>query len=97
MGRKGLMMATSIRWREWTFPTRGESPDNRDAEKIYRILEDEIIPLYYNVSENGVPHGWVRLMRGSIRSSAARFSARRMVKQYIEKFYYESMERSLKE
>jgi len=74
-----------------------ESPDNSDAEKIYRILEDEIIPLYYNVSENGVPHGWVRLMRGSIRSSAARFSARRMVKQYIEKFYYESMERSLKE
>ena len=73
-----------------------ESPDSSDAEKIYRILEDEIIPLYYNVSENGVPHDWVRLMRESIKSNAARFSARRMVKQYIEKFYFKSMERALK-
>lgn len=58
-----------------------------DAAEIYRILEDKIIPLYYDVSEDGVPRGWVKVMKNSIKSNAAKFSARRMVKEYIEKFY----------
>ena len=58
-----------------------------DAAEIYRILEDKIIPLYYDVSEDGVPKGWVKVMKNSIKSNAAKFSARRMVKEYIEKFY----------
>jgi glycogen phosphorylase len=61
--------------------------DQVESEEIYRILEEEIIPLFYNASENGVPHGWVRVMKESIKSTAARFSARRMVKEYIAKFY----------
>jgi len=73
------------------------SPDGSDAENIYRILEDEIIPLYYTMSESSIPHQWVRLMKESIKSNAAGFSARRMVKQYIEKFYSKSMEGALKD
>jgi starch phosphorylase len=61
--------------------------DKQDAEAIYRILEKEIIPLYYKVSDDGIPHEWVKVMKESIKSSASRFSARRMVKEYIEKFY----------
>ncbi|MGD8264492.1 MAG: alpha-glucan family phosphorylase, partial [Desulfobacterales bacterium] len=61
--------------------------DHVDAEEIYRSLEEEIIPLFYDVSEEGVPHGWVRVMKESIKSTAAQFSARRMVKEYAEKFY----------
>jgi starch phosphorylase len=61
--------------------------DQGDAEAIYRILEQEILPLYYKVSENGTPHGWVKIMKESIKSTAAAFSARRMVKEYAEKFY----------
>ena len=72
-------------------------PDGSDAEKIYRLLEDEIIPLYYRMSENSIPHEWVRLMKESIKSNAAGFSARRMVKQYIEKFYFKSIEGALKD
>jgi starch phosphorylase len=63
------------------------NPDRSDAEKIYRILEEEIIPLYYNMSDSGVPHDWVKVMKESIKSNAARFNARRMVKEYMEKFY----------
>jgi starch phosphorylase len=63
------------------------SQDQVDAAEIYRILEEEIIPLYYDASEEGVPHGWVRVMKESIKSTAAGFSSRRMVKEYIEKFY----------
>jgi glucan phosphorylase len=73
------------------------NPDGSDAEKLYRILEDEIIPLYYTMSENSIPHKWVALMKESIKGNAAVFSARRMVKQYIEKFYAGSMKNALEE
>ncbi|UCH23315.1 MAG: alpha-glucan family phosphorylase [Deltaproteobacteria bacterium] len=65
----------------------GGNRDQHDAAEIYRLLEEEIIPLYYNVSEEGVPLGWVKVMKESIKSNAAKFSARRMVKEYIQKYY----------
>lgn len=49
-----------------------------DAAAIYHLLEEEIIPLYYTVNDDGVPSGWVNVMKEAIRSNAARFSARRM-------------------
>jgi starch phosphorylase len=61
--------------------------DQTDAVNIYRILEEEIIPWYYNEWEDGIPKQWVRVMKETIKSNAARFSARRMVKEYVEKFY----------
>jgi len=65
--------------------------DQTDAEAIYRILEEEVIPLYYNVSDEGIPHKWVKVMKECIKSNAPRFSARRMVKEYIEKSYTEAL------
>jgi starch phosphorylase len=61
--------------------------DRADAAEIYRILEEEIIPLYYKVSEEGVPNEWVRVMKEAIKGAASTFSARRMVKKYVAKFY----------
>jgi len=58
---------------------------------VYEILEKKIIPLHYEVSDDGVPHGWVKVMKESIKSNAPRFSARRMVKEYIEKFYAKAL------
>jgi starch phosphorylase len=66
--------------------------DQADAAAIYEILEKEIIPLYYDVSDDGIPHGWVKVMKESIKSNAPRFSARRMVKEYIAKFYTTALE-----
>ena len=73
-----------------------DDPDSSDAEKIYSILEGNVIPLYYNMSENGVPHDWVKLMKASMKSAASGFSARRMVKEYVEKFYAKRLEGVLK-
>jgi len=70
------------------------SRDQADVEAIYQILEKEIIPLYYKISNNGIPHGWVKVMKESIKSNAPRFSARRMVKEYIEKFYTTALEKA---
>jgi starch phosphorylase len=68
--------------------------DGADAEAIYRILEEEILPLYYRNSEDGVPHDWVRMMKNSIKSNAAKFSARRMVKEYAKNFYRRALKKA---
>ncbi len=61
--------------------------DAADAEAIYRILEDEVIPLYYDVGDDGIPHGWVGTMKEAMISTSPLFSARRMVKEYAGRFY----------
>lgn len=66
--------------------------DAADAHSIYDLLENRIIPAYYKVSDHGVPGEWVRVMKESIKSNAARFSARRMVKEYLQKFYIKALQ-----
>ena len=77
----------------WTFgkEDKKEGRDHGDADAIYRLLEEDIIPRYYRVSDDGIPRDWVAVMKESIRSSAAKFSSRRMVKEYFEKFYVEAL------
>ncbi len=72
-------------------------PDQRDAKEIYRIIEDHILPLYYKQAENGVSSDWVKVMKAAMKSNAARFSARRMVKEYIDKFYSKGIQKTLKD
>ena len=68
---------------------RGAGPeaDKADAEDIYRTLEDKIVPLYYDRDEHGIPRGWVKVMKESIRSVASEYGADRMVKDYCNKLY----------
>jgi glycogen phosphorylase len=61
--------------------------DAADANALYDILENEVVPLYYSASLDGIPHGWVKMMKESIKSNAPRFSARRMVKEYVSRYY----------
>jgi starch phosphorylase len=68
----------------WAF--QGKNRDN-DAEAVYTILENEVIPLYYTVDEFGVPRGWVNVMKEAIKGVGHLFCARRMVKEYALKFY----------
>ncbi|MFC1529635.1 alpha-glucan family phosphorylase [Gemmatimonadota bacterium] len=64
-----------------------EEQDAGDAESIYKTLESEIIPLYYDRNERGVPVGWVGVMKEAIRTTGAGFSSRRMLLEYIERYY----------
>jgi starch phosphorylase len=59
----------------------------QDAEAIYRLLEEEIIPRYYERAEDGAPHRFLEVMREAIKSVAPDFGARRMVKEYVTRFY----------
>jgi starch phosphorylase len=58
-----------------------------DAEALYRLLEEKVVPLYYEQSDDGIPHGFVKVMKAALKSVAPRFCARRMVKEYVERFY----------
>jgi starch phosphorylase len=61
--------------------------DRADAQAIYRFLEEKIVPLYYDQDRNGVPHGWMHMVKEAISSIVPVFSARRMLKEYIEQMY----------
>jgi starch phosphorylase len=61
--------------------------DEIDADAIYRLLEEEIVPLFYERDRDGVPHGWIRLVKEAFRTVVPNFCARRMLKQYVEQMY----------
>jgi len=71
-----------------------ENDDALDAQDLYRVLSEEVIPLYYARDSDNVPRGWVELMKEAIRSAATRFSARRMIKEYVEQLYLPAMQTS---
>jgi starch phosphorylase len=67
--------------------------DAADAAALYRLLEEEIVPAYYERDASGVPHRWMAVVKQAIRTVAPRFSARRMVKEYVERMYSPAIER----
>jgi glycogen phosphorylase len=75
----------------WALGDGGEHPagewDARDAAELYRLLEDEVVPSFYERDELGIPRGWLRRMRASMSALAPRFSSNRMVREYVEQAY----------
>lgn len=76
----------------WAIGGRDTNPDEgaqdwADAQDLYRILEQELIPAYYERDEKGLPTHWVQLMRNSIASTIWRFSTSRMLHEYVDRMY----------
>jgi len=61
--------------------------DSRDGEDLYRTLREEVIPLYYQRDRDGLPVGWIKRMKRTIRTLGWRFNADRMVMDYALKCY----------
>ncbi|MGH9704152.1 MAG: alpha-glucan family phosphorylase [Candidatus Acidiferrales bacterium] len=61
--------------------------DSRDGEDLYRTLREEVIPLYYQRDRDGLPRGWIKRMKRTIRTLGWRFNADRMVMDYVLKCY----------
>ena len=61
--------------------------DAEDAESLYKVLEEEVIPAYYSKDENGRPAEWIRRMRRALQTLTPNFSSDRMLKDYVEKIY----------
>jgi starch phosphorylase len=67
----------------------GDSPDwdGFEAEQLYRLLEEEVIPSFYERDEKGIPGRWLSRVRKSMAELTPRFSTNRMLREYIGKFY----------
>jgi len=61
--------------------------DQRDANDLMRVLSEEVVPLFYDRDADGLPQEWIERMTNSIATCAARFSAHRMVMDYVQKSY----------
>ena len=61
--------------------------DFRHAAELYRTLEEEVVPTFYSGENGGPPHAWLAMVRASIRSIAPRFTAARMLDDYVERMY----------
>jgi starch phosphorylase len=65
----------------------GRESDRHDAAQIYDLLQNEIVPLFYDRDRRGVPVEWVRLMRDSMARLTGRYSSNRMLREYTERYY----------
>ena len=68
--------------------------DELDATTIYSLLENEIIPLYYAHNSNGYSHEWVQYIKKSMAEIAPRFTTKRMMDDYFDRFYNKLAKRS---
>jgi starch phosphorylase len=68
--------------------------DYEDAMSLYDVLEKQIVPLYYNRDDDGLPMGWINKMKTSITELIPRFSSARMVRDYVEKAYLPAARRA---
>jgi len=70
-----------------------EAADATDADHLYRLLEEEVVPLYYERDESNIPRRYVDKMRNALRVALGRFTSRRMVQEYVERYYVPAMSR----
>jgi starch phosphorylase len=64
-----------------------EEQDQIECEALFNLLEQEIIPLFYERDKAGLPREWISLMKSSMRKLGARFNSHRMVQEYTENCY----------
>jgi starch phosphorylase len=73
----------------WALPPTGpdEDPDAVDVGRLYELLESEVVPLFYERDEQGIPRAWLARMKHAMRVAGARFTADRMVREYVRDYY----------
>jgi len=64
-----------------------EEQDRLECEALFNLLENEIVPLFYERDRGGLPRAWITMMKASMRKLGAFFNTNRMVQEYAEKCY----------
>ena len=67
--------------------------DYSDAEALYNLLEEQIVPLYYFRNQDAIPTRWVKTMKESMRTLIPAYSSHRMVRDYLRDYYMPTAER----
>jgi starch phosphorylase len=68
-------------------PAEAGAEDGADAESLYRLLEQDVVPRFFDRDEDGLRRRWIETMKASIESIVPNFSAHRMVREYVEASY----------
>jgi starch phosphorylase len=76
----------------WAIGGREQNPDEAaqdwsDAQDLYRLLEEDLIPRYYERKAGGIPTRWLDVMRRSMETTLWQFSTTRMLQEYTEQLY----------
>jgi glycogen phosphorylase len=87
-GANGWPIPTSLHLTDW------QAQDAHDADQLYSILEQDVVPLFYMRDRDGIPRGWMQIVKDAIRTIAPQFCTRRMVKEYMELLYAPAANRS---
>jgi starch phosphorylase len=66
--------------------------DWADVQALYTLIEEQLVPLFYDRDAEGIPRGWIQVVKQSIRTVLPRFSARRMVKEYVRTMYVPALQ-----
>jgi len=61
--------------------------DRVDAYSIYELLEKEVVPLFFDRGPDGLPHGWIDMMKRSMATICVHFNSHRMIEEYMEDYY----------
>ncbi len=69
-----------------------ELQDTIEGQALYNLLEQDIVPLFYERSRDGLPRGWIEMVKTSMRKLAPFFNTHRMVIEYIERYYTPALE-----
>jgi starch phosphorylase len=80
-GRNGWLIESQAN------PDDHAAVDAADANALYELLEQEVVPTFYDRDARGLPRKWIAIVREAMRSNVPRFSTRRMVKQYVSEMY----------
>jgi starch phosphorylase len=64
--------------------------DEREARSLYELLENAVVPAFYDRAEDGIPRRWTAMMKASIRVLAPTYNTHRMVREYTEGYYLEA-------
>jgi starch phosphorylase len=77
----------------WAIPPAqpGDNPDTVDAERLYDLLEQQVVPMYYRRDPRGLPVEWLHRMKHAMKTAGERFTARRMVQDYVTDYYAPAM------
>ena len=79
--------APDVGWALGDGDIHGPEHDRRDADALYRLLEDDVVPEFYDRNSTGFPRRWLEKLRRSMATLAPQFSSTRMVQDYVDRFY----------
>ena len=74
-------------------PKHHDAADAADAASLYALLEQQVVPAFYDRDAAGVPVRWLRVVREAMRTTMPRFSTRRMLKEYVQRLYAPALAR----